>query len=92
MQKVMDGYSEDFEVKMSVIQDLIPLGLKALAEELTSEVKRLAGERGTAVAEITPGGAIKTDRYIYVIKNSQCAFNILFRQVTLGVSVYFAIR
>ena len=45
MQKVMDSYSEDFDVKMSVIQELIPLGLKALAEELTNEVKRLAGER-----------------------------------------------
>ena len=45
MQKIVDSYSEDFDIKMSVIQELIPLGLKALAEELTSEVKRLAGER-----------------------------------------------
>jgi putative transposase len=45
MQKMVDSYSEDFDVKMSVIQELIPLGLKALAEELTSEVKRLAGEK-----------------------------------------------
>ena len=45
MQRLMDSYSEDFDVKMSVIQDLIPLGLKAVADELQNEVKRLAGER-----------------------------------------------
>jgi transposase-like protein len=45
MQRIMDSYSEDFDVKMSVIQDLIPLGLKAVADELKSEVRRLAGER-----------------------------------------------
>ena len=45
MQRLMDSYSEDFDVKMSVIQDLIPLGLKAVADELKSEVKRLAGEK-----------------------------------------------
>ena len=45
MQRLMDSYSEDFDVKMSVIQDLIPLGLKAVADELKSEVRRLAGEK-----------------------------------------------
>jgi hypothetical protein len=30
---------------MAVIQELIPLGLKAVTEELQAEVKRLAGER-----------------------------------------------
>lgn len=45
MQKIMNSYSEDFDVKMSVIQELIPLGLKAVAEELNNEVKRLAGEK-----------------------------------------------
>ena len=45
MRRIVDGYSEDFDVKMSVIQELIPLGLKAVAEELTNEVKRLAGEK-----------------------------------------------
>lgn len=45
MQRIMDGYSEDFDVKMSVIQELIPLGLKAVADELQGEVRRLAGER-----------------------------------------------
>ncbi len=45
MKKIVDSYSEDFDVKMSVIQALIPLGLKALAEELQNEVTRLVGEK-----------------------------------------------
>lgn len=45
MRKIVDSYSEDFDVKMSVIQELIPLGLKAVAEELRNEVIRLAGEK-----------------------------------------------
>mgnify|MGYP001560214941 CR=1 FL=1 len=45
MNKIVDSYSEDFDVKMSLIQELIPLGLKAVTEELQAEVKRLAGER-----------------------------------------------
>ena len=45
MRKIMDSYSEDFDVKMSVIAELIPLGLKAVAEELTNEVLQLAGEK-----------------------------------------------
>ncbi len=53
MKKVMDSYSEDFDVKMSVIQELIPLGLRAVGEELQQEFKRLTGKkysRGTANA------------------------------------------
>ena len=45
MRKIVDSYSEEFDVKMSVIQELIPLGLKAVAEELKNEVIRLAGEK-----------------------------------------------
>ena len=29
MDRILDGYSEDLDVKLSVIQELIPLGLKA---------------------------------------------------------------
>ncbi len=47
MQRLMDSYSEEFDVKMTVIQELIPLGLKAVADELQSEVKRVAGEKHT---------------------------------------------
>jgi hypothetical protein len=45
MRKIVDSYSENFDVKMTVIQELIPLGLKAVAEELKNEVIRLAGEK-----------------------------------------------
>src|SRR5450631_4035791 len=45
MNKIVDSYSEEFDVKMTLIQELIPLGLKAVAEELQAEVKRLAGNR-----------------------------------------------
>ncbi len=31
MRKIVDSYSEDFDVKMTVIQELIPLGSKAVA-------------------------------------------------------------
>jgi putative transposase len=49
MKKLMDSYSEDFDVKLTVIQELIPLGLKAVAEELQNEVKRLAGEKHSRI-------------------------------------------
>ena len=45
MNQIVDTYSEEFDIRLSVIQDLIPLGLKAVAEELQGEVKRLAGEK-----------------------------------------------
>ncbi len=45
MRRIVDSYNEDFDMKMSVIQELIPLGLKAVAEELQNEVTRLAGEK-----------------------------------------------
>lgn len=45
MERIVDSYSEDFDVKMTVIQELIPLGLKAVAEELQDEVRRLAGTK-----------------------------------------------
>ncbi len=43
MQRIVDSYSEDFDVKMDVIQELIPLGLKAVANELQNEFERLVG-------------------------------------------------
>lgn len=49
MQRIMDSYSEDLDVKISVIQDLIPLGLKAVADELKNEVERLAGVRHSRI-------------------------------------------
>ena len=38
MQKLVDTYSEDFDIRMSVIQELIPIGLKAFGEELQDEI------------------------------------------------------
>jgi len=45
MRRIVDSYSEDIDIKISIIQDLIPLGLKAVAAELKAEVTRLAGEK-----------------------------------------------
>ena len=45
MRRIVDSYSEDFDIKVLVIQELIPLGLKAVHDELINEVKRLAGEK-----------------------------------------------
>lgn len=47
MERIMDTYSEHLDVRLAVIQDLIPLGLKAVAEELQSEVRRLAGKKNS---------------------------------------------
>ena len=38
MKQIADSYSEEFDIKMTIIQELIPLGLKAVAEELQREV------------------------------------------------------
>jgi len=45
MQRIVDSYSEDFDVKMTVIQELIPLGLKAVAAELQGEFMKLVGAK-----------------------------------------------
>ena len=45
MKRIVDSYSEEFDVKMAVIQELIPLGLKAVMDELQGEVRRLAGDK-----------------------------------------------
>ncbi len=53
MERIMAAHSEEFDIKLGMIQELIPLGLKAVAEELQNEVKQIAGvkySRGTDVA------------------------------------------
>jgi hypothetical protein len=47
MNKIIDSYSEDLDIKMAVIQELIPLGLGEICKELQKEVVQLAG-RGHA--------------------------------------------
>jgi len=49
MQRIVDSYSEDFDTKMDVIQDLIPLGLKAVANELQNEFKKLVGVKHSRI-------------------------------------------
>jgi len=56
MSKVVDSFSEEFDVKMSVIQALIPLGLAAVAEELQNECKRLTGCRHSRGTPNAPWG------------------------------------
>ena len=51
MEKILQSCSEDPDVKMAVIQELIPLGLKAVSEELQNEVKSLAGVKHSREGE-----------------------------------------
>lgn len=45
MDRIAQAHSAEFDVRISIIQELIPLGLKAVAEELQTEVKQLVGEK-----------------------------------------------
>jgi transposase-like protein len=45
MDKILKSYSEEQDTTIAVIQELIPLGLRAVGEELQHEVQALAGER-----------------------------------------------
>jgi len=64
MERIVDSYSEDFDVKMSVIQELIPLGLKAVAEELQDEVRRLSGTKHSRDGNITRWGCQNGSVYL----------------------------
>ena len=73
IDKIMAANSKEFDIKLSVIQELIPLGLKTVVEELQNEVKQLAGRkysRGTDVARWD----LKMDPCIYGTRNSQLKF------------------
>ena len=45
MNKILNSYSEELDVKIAVIQELIPLGLREVSIKLQEEVTRLAGQR-----------------------------------------------
>lgn len=45
MNKIINSYSDDLDIKMAVIQELIPLGLSEICKELQKEVAQLAGKR-----------------------------------------------
>ncbi len=49
MRKIVDSYSKDFNVKMEMIHALIPLGLKAVADELKNEFERLVGPKHSRI-------------------------------------------
>lgn len=56
MKLIADSYSEEFDTKMMMIQALIPLGLKAVMEELQHEVHCLAGEKHSRIGSIARWG------------------------------------
>ena len=67
MNKIIDSFSEDMDIKMKVIQELIPLGLAQLCKELQQEVTQLAGKRFERGYENTrwgqqPGSAYLMDQ------------------------------
>ncbi len=45
MNKIADSYSEEFDAKMALIQELIPIGLREVSIKLQEEVNRLAGKK-----------------------------------------------
>jgi transposase-like protein len=45
MNKILESYSEEQDTVIAMIQELIPLGLKAVGEKLQREVQELAGKR-----------------------------------------------
>lgn len=57
MNKILESYSEEQDMTIAVIQELIPLGLKAVGEELQREVQALAGKRYQRGGEISRWGS-----------------------------------
>jgi len=57
--KTMEAMSDinDLDVKVSLIQALIPVGLEKLSQELQQEVRKLAGPKGTHGKENTRWGS-----------------------------------
>lgn len=72
-QQAIDELERDmkFESRMAMIQALIPLGLKAVEDELQSEVRGLAGERYSRGGEIkrwgdNPGSVFLGDQKVKI--------------------------
>lgn len=57
MNKILESYSEEQDTTIAVIQELIPLGLKAVGEELQREVQELAGKRYQRGSEVSRWGS-----------------------------------
>ena len=62
-EKMLLENIRDTDVRVALIQALIPEGLKAVNEKLQEEVRNLAGE-STSTARKTCAGAGKAARYI----------------------------
>ena len=57
MNKILESYSEEQNTTIAVIQELIPLGLKAVGEELQREVQELAGKRYQRGGDVSRWGS-----------------------------------
>lgn len=64
MNKILESYSEEQDTTIAVIQELIPLGLRAVGEELPREVQELAGKRYQRGGEISRWGAQSGSVYL----------------------------
>lgn len=64
MRRIVDSYSHDFNVKMDIIQELIPLGLKAVADELKNEFERLVGPKHSRVGSNARWGSQNGSVYL----------------------------
>lgn len=67
MNKILESYSEKQDTAIAVIQELIPLGLRAVGEELQREIQELAGKRyrrgdGTSRWGSQPGSVYLRDQ------------------------------
>jgi hypothetical protein len=72
MNKILESYSEEQDTTIAVIQELIPLGLKAVSEELQCEVQELAGKRYQHGGDISrwgfqPGSVYLRDQKLPVL-------------------------
>lgn len=56
MSKILKSYSEEQDITIALIQELVPLGLKAVSEELPREVQELTGKRYQHGAEASRWG------------------------------------
>ncbi len=57
MSKILESYNAEQDITLTVIQELIPLGLKAVGGELQREVQELTGKRYQRGDEISRWGS-----------------------------------
>lgn len=88
MKRIVDAHSEESDIRLSVIQELIPLGLKAVAEELQNEVRQLVGEKYSREGENVRWGRQNGSVYLrdekFPIKVPRVRNSLTNEEVTLG--------